>query len=85
MRLLEIPSVLPFSLTEEEVNKLYNFNTSRLKPAWRDYLRNLLGKKNRYCVLKFTYQHEKKQNSNNKNSSLFKIKADCKLLSLFAL
>ena len=81
MLLPTVPKVIHFNLTQEQLGDFYNFDTLKFKPGWRDYLSNLLGEDNRYCVLKFGYNHEKKKNSNKKNSSVFKIKANCKLPS----
>ena len=78
MRLPEVPSILSYQLTEEQVDIFFDTNTPMLKKGWRDNLRTVIGDKNRYCVLKIGYNHVTKINSNKKKSSAFKIKATCK-------
>ena len=52
MRLPEVPSVIQYILTVEDVDIFFDIKTYTFKTAWRDYLRNVIGEKNRYCVLK---------------------------------
>ena len=60
MQLRKIPHVLNYNLTQPELSKFFDINQLAFKEGFRVDLRNILVKKNPFCVLKFNYSHVKK-------------------------